>query len=79
MSTKPIKIAITNEKGGCGKTMSTVNISAILAERGYRVLLVDADPQGYSTMYCGLYDPSLPSLFEVMFSGENPENAISST
>lgn len=79
MSTKPIKIAITNEKGGCGKTMSAVNISAILAERGYRVLLVDADPQGYSTMYCGLYDPSLPSLFEVMFSGENPENAISST
>ena len=62
-----IKIAITNEKGGCGKTMSAVNISAILAERGYRVLLVDADPQGYSTMYYGLYDPSLPSLFEVMF------------
>lgn len=59
--------------------MSAVNISAILAERGYRVLLVDADPQGYSTMYCGLYDPSLPSLFEVMFSGENPESAISST
>ena len=49
-----IKIAITNEKGGCGKTMSAVNISAILAERGYRVLLVDADPQGYSTMYYGL-------------------------
>ena len=40
--------------------MSAVNISAILAERGYRVLLVDADPQGYSTMYYGLYDPSLP-------------------
>ena len=74
-----IKIAITNEKGGCGKTMSTVNISAILAERGYRVLLVDADPQGYSTMYYGLYDPSLPSLFEVMFFGENPEQAISTT
>ena len=34
-----IKIAITNEKGGCGKTTSAVNISAILAERGYRVLL----------------------------------------
>lgn len=74
-----IKIAITNEKGGCGKTMSAVNISAILAERGYRVLLVDADPQGYSTMYYGLYDPSLPSLFEVMFFGENPEQAISTT
>lgn len=36
-----IKIAITNEKGGCGKTTSAVNISAILAERGYRVLLAE--------------------------------------
>lgn len=46
-----IKIAITNEKGGCGKTTSAVNISAILAERGYRVLLADVDPQSYATMY----------------------------
>lgn len=49
-----IKIAITNEKGGCGKTTTAVNVSAILAERGYRVLLIDADPQSYSTMYYGL-------------------------
>ena len=49
-----IKIAITNEKGGCGKTTSAVNISAILAERGYRVLLADVDPQSYATMYYGL-------------------------
>ena len=54
-----IKIAITNEKGGCGKTTSAVNISAILAERGYRVLLADVDPQSYATMYYGLYNTCL--------------------
>lgn len=73
------KIAITNEKGGCGKTTTAVNVSAILAERGYKVLLVDADPQSYSTMYYGLYDPSLPSLHEVMILNEPVDHAVTST
>lgn len=74
-----IKIAITNEKGGCGKTTTVVNVSAILAERGYKVLLVDADPQSYSTLYYGLYAPSAPSLYDVMLFGETPQAAINST
>lgn len=61
-----IKIAITNEKGGCGKTTSAVNISAILAERGYRVLLADVDPQSYATMYYGLYNTDDPSLYDAI-------------
>ena len=73
------KIGITNEKGGCGKTTTAVNVSAILAERGYRVLLIDADPQSYSTMYYGLYAPETLSLSDVLFHGEKPEQAISST
>ena len=45
-------IAVTNQKGGVGKTTTAVNISAALAFSGRRVLLVDADPQGHSTKFC---------------------------
>lgn len=50
------KIAITNQKGGVGKTTLTANFGGALAERGHDVLLVDADPQGYLTSAVGLDD-----------------------
>ena len=60
-------IAVAMQKGGVGKTTTTVNLAAALAEMGRRVLAVDFDPQGNLTQHCGL-DPDRisPTVYDAL-------------
>jgi len=68
-------IAVTNQKGGVGKTTTAVNLSAALAERGTRVLLADIDSQGNASSALGLGDLKGQSLYQAMI-GERPAAAL---
>ena len=68
-------IAVENQKGGVGKTTTTVNLGTILANKGKRVLLVDADPQGNATSGIGVDKSVELSTYDLLVS-EDPASKI---
>ena len=73
-------IAIANQKGGVGKTTTSVNLSAALAELGHRTLLIDLDPQGNSTTGVGIDPRALEtSIYDVLVGEANLDDCIEVT
>jgi chromosome partitioning protein len=76
----PRILAVANQKGGVGKTTTAVNLGAALAELGYRVLVVDLDPQGNATTGLGIDARSFElSMYDVLMRDVSLEDAIEPT
>ena len=73
-------IAVANQKGGVGKTTTSVNLSAAFAEMGKRVLLIDCDPQGNATSGLGIEKDGLElSIYDALISDTPMEEIILQT
>jgi chromosome partitioning protein len=76
----PRVLAIANQKGGVGKTTTAVNLGSALAEAGYRVLVIDLDPQGNATTGLGVNPRDLESsVYDVIMNDAALEDCVEPT
>jgi chromosome partitioning protein len=76
----PRVIAVANQKGGVGKTTTTINLGAALADLGYRVLIVDLDPQGNATTGLGIEGRNFDfSMYDVLLRDVALEDCVEPT
>jgi chromosome partitioning protein len=70
-------IAVANQKGGCGKTTTAVNLAAAFGRRRYRTLLIDLDPQGHSTIGFG-YEPDelTTTVYDALVDGRTGIDSV---
>ncbi|MFH1655647.1 MAG: ParA family protein [Candidatus Omnitrophota bacterium] len=62
-------IAVSNQKGGCGKTTTVVNLSGCIAAKGHKVLLIDLDPQAHATIGLGIESHTLEkSMYDMLIN-----------
>ena len=67
-------IAVSNQKGGVGKTTSTISIGTALSQKGFKVLLIDLDPQASLSNYIGFESDELPTISEIMLAAATSQN-----
>lgn len=72
-------IAVANQKGGVGKTTTSVNLSSILAKKGRKVLLIDTDPQGNATSGLGIEKNLSYSVYDVIVNEVDMDKTIQKT
>ena len=72
-------IAISNQKGGVGKSTTTINLSACLAETGKKILIVDLDPQGNATSGLGIDKELEYSLYDVLINESDIMSTLQNT